>query len=197
MTESDPGPGSTGARDRILDAAVRCIAREGMEGASMAAIAAQGGVSKGLLHYHYVDRAHLLAEAVGHLSTRIVAREQAAMAGAAAGHAVNALWAVVADEIARGELRVLLELRLQREPAIRSAAELAAAERRAVATKTVEQLFAGLALAPRMPAPLLADASVAFVDGLVLEATCAAGREAGGARVSFDIFWLAMLSLGE
>jgi AcrR family transcriptional regulator len=193
VTEREPEQGSVGARDRILEAAVRCIAREGVEGASMAAIAAQGGVSKGLLHYHYADRAHLLAETVGHLSVRIVAREQAAMVGASAGDAVNAFWALVADEIVRGELRVLLELGLQRDPAIRAAAESAAEARRVVATNTVEQLFAGLALTPRMPAPLLADASVAFVDGLVLEAW----RGVGDPRVSFDIFWLALLGLGE
>ena len=43
---------------------VRCIAREGVAGASMAAIALEAGVSKALLHYHYHDRATLLAEIV-------------------------------------------------------------------------------------------------------------------------------------
>jgi AcrR family transcriptional regulator len=49
---------------RIVDAGVRCIAREGVTGASMAAIAVEAGVSKALLHYHYHDRSTLLAEIV-------------------------------------------------------------------------------------------------------------------------------------
>jgi hypothetical protein len=39
---------------------------------------------------------------------------------------------------------------------------------------------------------LIADAIVAFVDGLALD------RESGrDSRVSFDVFWLGMLSLGD
>src|SRR5829696_4910996 len=52
------------ARARIVDAGVRCIAREGVAAASMAAIALDAGVSKALLHSHYHDRATLLAEVV-------------------------------------------------------------------------------------------------------------------------------------
>ena len=62
---------SADARLRIVDAGARCIAREGVAGASMAAIAMEAGVSKALLHYHYHDRSRLLAEIV---ETRTAAR---------------------------------------------------------------------------------------------------------------------------
>ncbi len=181
------------ARDRIVEAAIRCLAQGGAEGASMAAIASHADVSKGLLHYHFLDRGHLLAAVVERLSGRIVSRERGAMSRAAAGQEVNALWALTAEELERGELRVLLELGLQHDPAIRAASEAGAAARRAAATASIEHLFASLALAPRVPPPLLADASVALVDGLAL-ARCASVEER---RVSFDVFWLALLSLGE
>jgi hypothetical protein len=44
-----------------------------------------------------------------------------------------------------------------------------------------------------MPPALLADASVAFIDGLAVGTTTAT-RDS---RVSFDLFWLALLSLAE
>ncbi len=54
-----------GARSikRILDAAARIFGREGFQGASMSAVARAAGVSKGLLHYHFDSKEHLLIEA--------------------------------------------------------------------------------------------------------------------------------------
>lgn len=54
-----------GARSiqRILDAAARLFGTEGFESASMSAVARAAGVSKGLLHYHFRSKEHLLIEA--------------------------------------------------------------------------------------------------------------------------------------
>jgi AcrR family transcriptional regulator len=180
------------ARARIVDAAVRCLVREGVAEASMAVIAAGGGVSKALLHYHYADRAHLLAEVTTELGRRIVARERAAVDAAPGGDAVGALREWLAGELDRGELRALLELALQRDAKVRAAAEAAALARGRAATQTVAQLFDGLGLTPRMPAALLSGAVVAFVDGLAIGV--ASPRDP---RVSFDLFWLALLGLAE
>ncbi len=54
------------ARARILDAAVRLIAREGINDVRIARIAQEAGVSASLLHYHFASRDALLAEAVEH-----------------------------------------------------------------------------------------------------------------------------------
>ena len=48
---------------RIVDAAARLFGREGYEGASMIAVARAAGVSKGLLHYHFRSKEHLLIAA--------------------------------------------------------------------------------------------------------------------------------------
>lgn len=181
------------ARARIVEASVRCLVREGVAGATMAAIAAEGGVSKALLHYHYADRARLLAEVATQLGRRLVERERAVMDAARGSGAVDALWEWLDGELARGELRALLELGMQREPEVRTAADAAALARSRAAAHTVERLFAGLGLTPRMPAALLAEASVAFMDGLAV-GTAAPARDP---RVSFDLFWLALLSLAE
>jgi AcrR family transcriptional regulator len=48
---------------RILDAAAHLFGAQGFEGASMNAVARAAGVSKGLLHYHFESKEHLLIEA--------------------------------------------------------------------------------------------------------------------------------------
>lgn len=52
------------ARERILAAAVRQIAREGIDGVRIARIAMEARVSSALVHYHFETRDALLAEAL-------------------------------------------------------------------------------------------------------------------------------------
>ena len=60
-----PAKNARGARSisRIVDAAAKIFGKEGFQGASMSAVARAAGVSKGLLHYHFDSKEHLLVEA--------------------------------------------------------------------------------------------------------------------------------------
>ncbi|MGH2869820.1 MAG: TetR/AcrR family transcriptional regulator [Solirubrobacteraceae bacterium] len=58
------------ARERILAAAVRRIASEGIDGVRIARIAMDAGVSSSLVHYHFTSREALLAEALDWSYTR-------------------------------------------------------------------------------------------------------------------------------
>jgi AcrR family transcriptional regulator len=58
------------ARARILAAAVRRIAREGIDEVRIARIAMDAGVSTSLVHYHFATREALLAEALDYSYTR-------------------------------------------------------------------------------------------------------------------------------
>ena len=194
MIERAGTAGHPDARGRIVDAGVRCIAREGVAGASMAAIALEAGVSKALLHYHYHDRATLLAEIVERIGSTTIERERAAVDESGGMGGLDALWQWLDGELRRGELAALAELALVREAPVRRATRVAASERRRSAAHTIERLFAELDLAPRVPAPLMADAAVAFVDGLALDVANGSSR---APRVSYDIFWLALLGLTE
>jgi len=185
---------STDARARIVRAGARCITREGVTGASMAAIAEEAGVSKALLHYHYHDRATLLAEIAERIGIEVVARERAAVDESGGTGGLDALWRWLEDELRRGELAALATLSLTRLSKVRNATRAAATERRRSATTTIEHLFTELDLTPRIPAALLAEAAVAFVDGLALDVANGAPRDP---RVSYDIFWLALLGLTE
>jgi AcrR family transcriptional regulator len=53
-------------RERILDAAVRRIAHEGIDEVRIARIAMDAGVSAALVHYHFDSREALLVEALEH-----------------------------------------------------------------------------------------------------------------------------------
>ncbi|WP_017581248.1 TetR/AcrR family transcriptional regulator [Nocardiopsis valliformis] len=57
---------SPDTRTRILDAAVELIARDGYDGVRLAEIAKRAGASTALLHYHFANRAQLLAAAISH-----------------------------------------------------------------------------------------------------------------------------------
>lgn len=192
----DPSSGTpTGdARARIVSAGARCLTRNGVAGASMAAIAVEAGVSKALLHYHYHDRATLLAEIAERIGVDLIERERAAVdAGDGAG-GLDALWRWLEGELRRGELAALAALSLLHVGKVRHATRVAASERRHSSARTIARLFAELDLSPRIPAALLADATVAFMDGLALDVANGATRDP---RVSYDIFWLALLGLTE
>lgn len=57
-----PSAGST--RDRLIDAAFRVVAREGLEAASVKVIAAEAGVTPGLVHYHFATKEAVLEAAL-------------------------------------------------------------------------------------------------------------------------------------
>lgn len=194
MTEAGAPADARDARARIVEAGIRCVTREGIAGASMAAIAQEARVSKALLHYHYHDRATLLAEIAERIGERVVVRERAALASRGATAGLDALWRWLEGELRGGELAALAELGLARDGKVRAAARGASTLRRRAAAHSVERLFAELGLAPRMPAPLLAEVVVAFVDGLALEVSSTSNRDP---RIAFDIFWLALLGLTE
>lgn len=184
----DPAP------RRILDTAARCVAERGAAELSLADVAAAAGVSKGLIHYHFQDKETLLARLVGELAEGIVARERVALAGHSPATTIDALWRWLEAELQQGTIRVLLELSLASYPAVHAAALRASVQRREAARETIDRLFQMLGLRPRLPASLLAEASVAFTDGLAIDAALRSEREP---RVSFDAFWLSMLNLAE
>lgn len=182
------------ARARILDAAGRCLVASGAAGLTMQDVATAAGVSKGLIHYHFHDKAALLEQLAGALGAALVRRERAALDAVAPAQAVDTMWRWLQSELARGQITALLELARDPHPGVRAAATLVAARRRETAADTITRLFTALSLAPRVPAGMLAEVAVPFMDGLALHASAVPD---GDHRVAFDVFWLALLSLAE
>ena len=187
---------------RILHATAHRVASGGAAALALSEVARDAGVSKGLIHYHFVDKETLLARLIDHLASAMVARERAALRQFEHEHnplAVDALWGWLEGELERGSINVLLELDAYRGPAVQAAARAAAAARQAAAQETIERLFTILELRPRIEPSLLAAVHVAFIDGLAIRKGLASGddRSPTSPRVAFDVFWLAMLSLAE
>jgi len=157
-------------------------------------VAEAAGVSKALIHYHFHDKGELLARLVEWLRAGLVARQATALTGVSGSAALDALWQWLSDELERGDLRALLDLTLVQGASVQAAVRITAADRRAAAAQVITELCTALGLTPRVPAELLGDAFVAFVDGLALDRVVEPERNA---RVSFDVFWLAMLSLTD
>jgi AcrR family transcriptional regulator len=69
-------------RDGLVDAAIRCLAAHGHDGVSVRRIAAEAGVSVGLINHHYSSIDRLIAHAYERVASSIVEQLLAAVAAA-------------------------------------------------------------------------------------------------------------------
>lgn len=191
---SAPEPAEPDAATRILHAAADLLAERGVARFNLQDVAESAAVSKGLIHYHYHDKDTLLTRLVEALGAEIATRRAAALADSTPATVIDDLWTWLRGELRRGHLRVLQELAREPGELVRAAVHAAHRLRHDSAEASLERLFALLALRPRVPAPVLASAVVAFEEGLVLGGTIDPAQEA---RVVFDVFWLGVLGLVE
>ena len=191
---SRPVQSRRNAAERILRSAAERLIVMGAAELSMQDVASAAGVSKALIHYHYKDKESLLEQVANWATGQIVERERAALEGATASTAVDTLWRWLESELEGGHLRLLLELGQYRVPRVRMAVRESQRIRREAATDSIRHLFSLLELRPRVPVELLAGVVVAFVDGL---ASHPPGEDDREIRVTFDVFWLSLLSLAE
>jgi AcrR family transcriptional regulator len=191
----DPdGRSKLSAADRILHATARTIADRGAGSLTMSEVAEEAGVSKGLIHYHFHDKETLLARVVEWMTRQVIERERLALASSTARTAIDDLWAWLASEIERGQLRVLVELAEWREDLVQREIEVAMRLRREATMDSTARLFELLALTPKVPLEMIAETVFAFRDGLVI---VAARDSDANPRAAFDVFWLALLCLAD
>ena len=190
-TESSAAPS---AATRILQATIRLLVERGAARVSLQDVAEAAGVSKGLIHYHYHDKDTLLTRAVEGITADLARRERAALAESTPRGVVDDLWTWMNGELRRGHVRALLELAQEPSALVREAIRSAAMARRAEGTQTATRLFTVLGLQPRVPAQLVAEVMVAFMDGLAFNTDLLPEENP---RIAFDVFWLGILSLVE
>lgn len=182
------------APERILAAAADCAGQQGAAQVSLQTVAGAAGVSKALIHYHFRDRDALLAQLADWLTVELLEGEDGALAEATAATGLDALWAWLGEALAAGRIRALVDLGQERGENVRAAVRRSREARRVQAALTIERLFGTMALTPRLPAPLVADVTVAFTDGLAVEAAI---EPEANHRLRFDVFWLSVLNLAE
>lgn len=78
------GPRQQRSRDRILEAGARLFVAYGLRRTSMEAIAAEAGVAKATAYAQFPNKEAVFDAAVAHLSNGMIARAEAAAAGAKA-----------------------------------------------------------------------------------------------------------------
>ena len=182
------------AADRILHAAATRLSTLGAAELSLQDVATAAGVSKALIHYHYKDKESLLEQVAVWATAASVERERQALTDSTAADAVDALWRWLEGELRGGHLRLLMELGQYRAPRVQTAVADALQVRRDASLQTIRRLFELLELRPRVPVELLAGVVVAFIDGLASRPDSGAAEDV---RVTFDVFWLSLLSLAE
>jgi AcrR family transcriptional regulator len=182
------------ANRRILDAARVLVSEGGAAQLSMGDVAARAGVSKALVHYHFTDKDTLVSALVEEVGRGIVDRERAVLSQDDAGHALDAYWQWLDNELRAGDAQILNALSEYDSERVRGLSRRIAADRRAVAIDHVSHVFTSLGLTPRVPATLIADTVVAFIDGL---ATAYALDPARDPRPAFDVLWLALITLSD
>jgi AcrR family transcriptional regulator len=111
-----PGRPSSGARERILEAALDVLEREGYAGLTTAKVAARSGENKALISYHYGSKQGLLAEAARQMRTEITDEVLAGIQGVEnaedlARGLVDALWGIADRD--PGLARVYFDLEAQ------------------------------------------------------------------------------------
>jgi AcrR family transcriptional regulator len=163
------------ARERILDAAVKLIAREGIDDVRIARIAMSAGVSASLLHYHFESREALLAEALEH-SYEIAGTARLSVPEDEPAPAAPRLAAMIdqclpLDEELRDDwvLWVELWLRAVRHPELRPTAAKLYARMRAWLMEAIDDGVSRGEFAP-CDAGVVADRVLALIDGFGIRA---------------------------
>lgn len=159
----------------------------------MGDVAADAGVSKALIHYHFEDKDSLLAALVESVGRAVV--ERARTSGVAGSkRPLDAHWEWLERELHSGDVRVLVSLSDIDSAATRAASRTIADDRLRLIAADVASIFSGLGLTPRMPPALVGETVMAFVDGMACRAALGAVPDPRGA---FDVLWLALLTLSE
>ena len=160
----------------------------------MGDVAARAGVSKALVHYHFTDKDSLVSALVEEVGRGIVDRERAAVTAGDAGHALDAYWQWLEAELHAGDAQILTALSEYDSERVRTLSRRIAADRRTVAVDHVTHVFESLSLSPRVPAALIAETVVAFIDGLAMTYALDPTRDP---RPAFDVLWLALITLSD
>jgi AcrR family transcriptional regulator len=170
---------------RFLEAATALGIAGGVSALTMQGIAAEAGVSKALVLYHFDDKRALLQTLVMRLATA----DAAALRAAADAEDPFAAWlALGSDGTACGARALLCALML--DPAVREIApDLLAVRERAAAALALAMLGAA-ELRPRLTPALLGRLLLQQLDGI-----SATARQ--DAEAALDAFALALLALGE
>ena len=158
-----------GTHDRVLEAALACLVRNGYGGTTARAIAQAGGFAPGVIYYHFADLDDLLVAAAARTSGSRIDRYRAELSGTDRAVPVVARLRELYDEdTGTGHIAAVQELYAGARPGSRLAAQLALETRKweDLAEDLLTVLLRGKPLASVVRVRVLAGAAVAFYLGM-------------------------------
>ncbi|MDX2527327.1 TetR/AcrR family transcriptional regulator [Streptomyces europaeiscabiei] len=161
--------GARGTRDRVLEAALVCLVRNGYGGTTARAIAQAGGFAPGVIYYHFADLDDLLVAALERTSGARIDRYRAELSGIdRAVPAIARLRELYDEDTETGHIAAVQELYAGARPGSRLAAQLALETRKweDLAEEQLTVLLRGKPLASVVRVRVLAGAAVAFYLGM-------------------------------
>jgi AcrR family transcriptional regulator len=156
-------------RDRVLEAALDCLVRNGYGGTTARAIAQAGGFAPGVIYYHFADLDDLLVAALERTSGARIDRYRAELSGVdRAVPAIARLRELYDEDTETGHIAAVQELYAGARPGTRLAAQLALETRKweDLAEARLTALLRGKPLGSAVRARVLAGAAVAFYLGM-------------------------------
>ncbi|HLS48237.1 MAG TPA: TetR/AcrR family transcriptional regulator [Gemmatimonadales bacterium] len=176
--------GHSARQQRIIDAAIAILVRDGLSGWTIERVARQAGCAKGLVHYHFDTKWQLLALVASALRRQRLARRAAAFNRSGAD-ALDALWDTLYDEMASGECAAWFALATVQDRTVREALPATSDELQRVASA----MSTALSL-PEMPVGRLR-VILSTLNGMQLPLLL--GDKPEAVREVYDRFWLATL----
>ncbi len=174
---------------RIIDAMRICMARSGTSGSTFEQVAAEAGVSRGLLHYYFGTKEKLLVEVVRRDADLRMARLDEPLAAARTADDVIAVLVDSLNDMIENEpefFTLIFELHSagRRNPEIRAElGQLFTVTRAQVADALAAKEDEGV-LSLRYPADAVASYLFAVGDGFALQALSDPGRDHSGTLVA-------------
>ncbi|MGH2720135.1 MAG: TetR/AcrR family transcriptional regulator [Actinomycetota bacterium] len=164
----DPRPGGP-TRERILDAALQTVKREGFAGASARAIARTGGFNQALIYYYFGSLNELLLATLEETSRRRLASYRARMGDIRSLEDLARVGGeLYAEDLQEGHIAVLTELLTAALPNPEMGPRIVAAMRPWVelAEDAIGRVIRGTVAEGMLPAGTLAHGLVAFYVGI-------------------------------
>jgi AcrR family transcriptional regulator len=156
-------------RNKVLDAALECLVRNGFGGTTARAVGQAGGFAPGVIYYHFADLDDLLVAALARSSQARAERYTEELAGMdRAGEVVEVLRRLYDEDVAVGHIAAVQEIYAGARPGSALAAQLAAETTRweELAADVLTRLLRGKPLGSLVRIPTLASAAVAFYLGM-------------------------------
>ena len=157
------------APDRVLQAAVQALARQGYAGTTARSIAAIGGFAPGVIYYYFADLDAVHVATLEHTSREREARYRATVLDVtSAVELVERLRVVYQEDTESGHIEAIQELISAARPGTPLAVAVAAQTRRweSLAEEVIRDLLRGSPLARLVKPATLARAAVSYYLGL-------------------------------